>query len=177
MRETLSANLKAELDQSLSEGRAPNCEALLKLLRSKGCTISLKRPARAANNLERKLGLVRLVTEQATAVTGASSDEDNNLSSALVRLVQQHLFEMLVDLKTEELGKGDIAKIADSVAQMSRAAVMQQKWTAEWKLKIAERVGAAERQVVAEAKNAVIAGGLSDEAVERIRHVLMEIAE
>ena len=175
--ETLDADLKAELDRSLAEGRVANYNALLKWLKSNGCKISVAASCAGAGKLERKLELVRLVTEQATAVIGASRDDDNNLSAALLRLVQQHLFEMLVDLKTQELSQGDIAKLADSVAQMTRATVMQQRWTAELKLRIAERVGVAERKVVAEAENAVIAGGLSEDAAERIRRVLMEITE
>ena len=109
------------------------------------------------------------MTEQATAVIEASPDDDNNLSAALLRLVQQHLFEMLVDLKTEGLTQRDIAKLADSVAQMTRATVMQQKWASELKAKIVERVGAAEREVVAEVQHAAsVGGGLSAEAEARI---------
>lgn len=83
-----------------------------------------------------------------------------------------------MDLKTEGLTQKDIAKIADSVAQMTRATVMQQKWTSELKAKIVERVGAAEREVVAEVQQAAnVGGGLSAEAEARIRRILLEITE
>jgi hypothetical protein len=179
VRRTLSsAELKAELDRNLMDGRLPNYESLAKWLSTHGCKIIAARASSYRRGLEQKLDLVRLVTEQATAVIEASPDDDNNLSAALLRLVQQHLFEMLVDLKTEGLTQRDIAKIADSVAQMTRATVMQQKWASELKAKIAEKVGAAEREVVAEVQQAArVGGGLSTEAEARIRRILLEIAE
>ena len=173
-----NAELRTELDRNLMDGRLPNYEALAKWLSTQGCKIVARRRANYGRGLERKLDLVRLVTEQATAVIEASPADDNNLSAALLRLVQQHLFEMLVDLKTEGLTQQDIAKIADSVAQMTRATVMQQKWASELKAKIAERVGAAEREVVAEVQQAAsMGGGLSAEAEARIRRILLEITE
>jgi hypothetical protein len=173
-----NAELKAELDRNLMAGRLTNYEALVEWLQSQGCRIVPARAARSGRGLEQKLDLVRLVTEQATAVIEAAPDDDNNLSAALLRLVQQHLFEMLVDLKTEGLTQRDIAKIADSVAQMTRATVMQQKWASELKARIAEKVGAAEREVVAEVQQAARAGGgLSAEAETRIRRILLEITE
>lgn len=173
-----NAGLKAELDRNLMDGRLPSYEALAKWLSAQGCKIVAARSAGYGRGLEQKLDLVRLVTEQATAVIEASPDDDNNLSAALLRLVQQHLFEMLVDLKTEGLTQKDIAKIADSVAQMTRATVMQQKWTSELKAKIVERVGAAEREVVAEVQQAAnVGGGLSVDAEARIRRILLEITE
>ena len=173
-----NAELKAELDRKLMDGRLPSYEALAKWLGGQGCKIVGIRPSGYGRGLEQKLDLVRLVTEQATAVIEASPDDDNNLSAALLRLVQQHLFEMLVDLKTDGLTQRDIAKIADSVAQMTRATVIQQKWTSELKAKIAERVGAAEREVVAEVQRAAtVGGGLSTEAEARIRRILLEITE
>jgi hypothetical protein len=159
------------------DGRLPSYEALAKWLGAQGCKIVAARASSNGRGLEQKLNLVRLVTEQATAVIEASPDNDNNLSAALLRLVQQHLFEMLVDLKTEGLAQKDIAKIADSVAQMTRATVMQQKWTSELKAKIAEKVGAAEREVVAAVQQAANVGGLSAEAEARIRRILLEITE
>jgi hypothetical protein len=174
-----NAELKAELDRNLIEGRLANYEALAKWLGSQGYKIVAGQPPLSTSReLEQKLNLARLVTEQATAVIEASPDDDNNLSAALLRLVQQHLFEMLVDLKTEGLTQRDIAKLADSVAQMTRATVMQQKWASELKAKIVARVGAAEREVVAEVQHAAsVGGGLSAEAEARIRRILLEITE
>jgi len=174
---TLNAQLKAELDRSLAEGRLANYDTLAQWLRSKNCQISPAAGSNGEDKLERKLELVRLVTEQATAVIGVVPTDDNNLSAALLRLVQQHLFEMLVDLKTQGLKQSDIAKIADSVAQMTRATVMQQRWAEELKARIADRVGVAQRQVAAEVQNAAAAGGVSAEAEERIRRILLEITE
>lgn len=174
-----NAELKAELDRNLIEGRLANYEALAKWLGSQGCQIVAGQPPLSnSHELEQKLNLVRLVTEQATAVIEVAPDDDNNLSAALLRLVQQHLFEMLVDLKTEGLTQRDIAKLAGSVAQMTRATVMQQKWAGELRAKLVERVGAAEREVVAEMQQAAsLGGGLSAEAEARIRRILLEITE
>jgi hypothetical protein len=83
-----------------------------------------------------------------------------------------------MDLKAHDLTQRDVAKIADSVAQMTRASVMQQKWASDLKSKLAERVGAAEREVMVEAQLAAsVGGGLSLEAEARIRRILMGITE
>jgi hypothetical protein len=170
--------LRAELDLILRSGHMPDYDSLTRWLGSKNCKI-VEAPAPASSNgLEGKLELVRLVTAQATAVIEASPDADNNLTAALLRLVQQHLFDMLMDLKAHDLTQRDVAKIADSVAQMTRASVMQQKWASDLKSKLAERVGAAEREVMVEAQLAAsVGGGLSLEAEARIRRILMGITE
>jgi hypothetical protein len=172
------ADLAAALDLDLKDGRLVSYAALAKWLADKNWAIVEARPRFAGGSLERKLGLVRLVTQQATAVIEASPDADNNLSAALLRLVQQHLFEMLVDLKTHGLTQKDIAKLAETVAQMTRASVMQQKWASDLKSKYADRVDAAQQALIAEAQEAAnTGGGLSTEAETRIRRILMEIAE
>ena len=172
------AELTAELDFDLRSGRVGSYDALAQWLSERGWVLADASPRIAGDRLEHKLDLVRLVTQQATAVIEASPEADNNLSAALLRLVQQHLFEMLVDLKADGLTQKDIARLAESVAQMTRASVMQQKWASDLKSRYADRVGAAEHALIAEAQEAANAGGgLSAEAETRIRRILMEIAE
>lgn len=171
-------DFRAQLDLSLRDGQLAAYDALAAWLRNRGYEIVEASAPFSGGGLKQKLDLVRQVTEQATAVIDASPDADNNLSAALLRLVQQHLFEMLTHLKAHRLTQKDIAKIATSVAQMTRATVMHQKWASELKSRLAERVGAAEREVVAEARRAAsTGGGLSQEAETRIRTILMEITE
>jgi hypothetical protein len=168
----------AELDSKLKSGILSGHGAPPKSLRTKGDKIVEDRPRAFRNKLERKLALLRMVTEQATAVIEVSPDAENNLNAALLRLIQQHLFRMLVDLKTQDLGQEDIGKIAETVAQMTRATVLHQKWASEIKLKLAERVGNAKRELRAEAKRAAKSGGgMSPDTERRIRRILTGITE
>lgn len=171
--------VRAELDRRLIEGSFSGYRALAKWLGEQGCSITPSAVQRYGSQLELKLEAVKLATQQARAVVKASPDDDGKMNEALLRLVQQHLFYLLVELKTADVSKVNLAALARSVAQMARASVIQRKFAEEMRAKVAQRVGAAQRKVVQAVREAAAggSGGLSPQAEEAIRRALMEITE
>jgi hypothetical protein len=132
-------------------------------------TTSVKR---YANKLEQRLGAVRLATEQARAVVEAADDDDFEINEALLRLVQQHLFTVLVELNGADLNRANLPALARSVSALGRASILQKKYTEEMRVRIIDKVAAAQ-QAVETAK----ARGLSEAGAAQIKDALMEITE
>ena len=79
-------------------------------------------PADDAPALERKLNVVRRATEQARAILAAAPDDEAALSDALIRLVQQIDFDILVQLEADgaKVIPRALAEITRSVATLAR---------------------------------------------------------
>src|SRR5208282_247475 len=84
-------------------------------------------PADDAPALERKLNVVRRATEQARAILAAAPDDEAALSDALIRLVQQIDFDILVQLEADgaKVNPRALAEITRSVATLARASIQQ----------------------------------------------------
>lgn len=170
----LPAKLRVELDRRLLEGNFNNHGALARWLADQGYTISEQAVSRYGSRLERNLDAIRIATAQARAVVAAAGDDDLKMNEALLRLVQQHLFNVLVAHDPADPGGVNLAAIARSVAEIGRASIVQRKLVEETRARMAAKLGAAGRELDAAAEPN---GGLSPGAVDRIRKVLTEIAE
>lgn len=127
-----------------------------------------------APTLERKLEAVRRATAQARAFLAAAPDDEAAVSDALIRLVQQIDFDILVQLDAAGAGEVDPRALADitrSVATLARASVQQKRWIAETRAKLEAQVAAAGAQVA----DVMRQGGLSDDAARHIRNALLDI--
>ena len=114
------------------------------------------------------LDTLKLVTEQARAVVESAPDREGAVNDALVRLVQEKLFGVLIDLDPAVIKKEKLSYLAKAIADLGRASVLQKQWMA----KIAERTQAAAEQAVTVARK----GGLSELAVEEIRAKILGVA-
>ncbi len=170
----LPSKLRAELDRRLLEGNFSDYGALARWLSEQGYAIGEQAVSRYGSRLERHLDAVRIATAQARAVVAAAGDDDLRMNEALLRLVQQHLFNVLVALDPADPRGVNLAAIARSVAEMGRASIVQRKLVEETRARMAAKLGAAGREIDAAAEPD---GGLSPRAVDRIRRVLTEIAE
>lgn len=131
-------------------------------------------PVDATPVFERSVGAVRRATTQARAILAAAPDDEAVVSDALIRLVQQIDFDILLQLEAGGAGEVDprvLAEITRSVATLARASVQQQRWIAETRTNLAAKVAAAGAQVTAVIRR----GGLSDEAAAHIRNALLDI--
>ena len=119
-------------------------------------------------SFEERLKSLKLVTEQARAVVAASPDDDGAVNDALVRLTQEKMFGILMEIEVDP-EKVDLAKLARAVAELGKASVLQKRWQAE-----------ARRQALEEAaKEAGAAGksmGLTDEAVDQIQKRILGVS-
>lgn len=170
------ANVREELDRRLTAGDFADYRGLAHWLNEQGFEISAQSVWRYGSKLERKLEAVKLATVQAREIVKASPDDDDRINEALIRLVQQHLFAVLVELKSDRLSGSNLAALARSVGEIAKTAVMQKKAADEMRGAIREKLGAAEKQVVGAARDAAGERGLTPEAEARIRRALTEIA-
>jgi len=163
--EALPAEVKAWLDVALVEGNFSGYEQLEDELKARGHTIGKSSLHRYGSAFEQKLASLKMASEQAKAVVTAAPDEEGAVNEALMRLVQEHLFNLLM----AEDGQMDLPKVARAVAELGKASVTQAKWRAEVRTKAA---------AVAEAAAKIgRKGGLSDDSVNEIRRRILGIGE
>jgi len=169
-------DLKEQLDNLLSEGAMHTSRQLSLWLRDNGFQISHRCIADYRHNFERRLDSVRLATEQARIVCEQFKDDDAQMQGALMRLVQTRLFEILVVSKQEETSRRqrtsptvaavNVAALARCVSGLVKAETEHQKWAERARAGVA-----AVEKKVDEARTK----GLSKDAAEQIKAVLMEI--
>ena len=161
---TLPAEVKAWLDQALAENNFSDYEALAQELTERGYAISKSALHRYGQNFEERLSALKMASEQARAVVAAAPDEEGAVNEALMRLVQEHLFKLLMT----EGGQIDLPKVAKAVAELGKASIAQKKWQAE----VRAKAEAAATEVEKIAKK----GGLDAETVAEIRREILGVA-
>lgn len=156
--------VKHWLDQALADNNFSDYEALSTDLAARGFAISKSALHRYGQDFESKLSALKMASEQAKAVVLAAPDEEGAVNEALMRLVQEHLFKLLMT----EGDQIDLPKVAKAVAELGRASVVQKKWQTEFR----ERAEAAASKVEKIAKK----GGLNAETVNAIRREILGVA-
>lgn len=160
----LPVEVKAWLDQALAENNFSDYEALAEELTARGYAISKSALHRYGQNFEERLSALKLASEQARAVVAAAPDEEGAVNEALMRLVQEHLFKLLMT----DGDQIDLPKVAKAVAELGKASVVQKKWQAEMRAK----AEAAASQVEKIARK----GGLDAATVAEIRREILGVA-
>ncbi|WP_072450766.1 MULTISPECIES: DUF3486 family protein [unclassified Pseudomonas] len=160
----LPPEVKEWLDQALVESNFSGYEALSSELGSRGYSIGKSALHRYGSEFEVKLASLKMASEQAKAVVQAAPDDEGAVNEALMRLVQEHLFKLLMtDNKPI-----DLPKVAKAVAELGRASVVQKKWQAE----VRDKAAAAADKVEKIAKK----GGLDAKTVDQIRRSILGVA-
>jgi len=188
----LPKELLLELERKLREEDFESYRELSKWLADKGYAISHAALHKHHVKFEQHLEAIKLATAQAREIVAASPDDDNQISEALLRLVQTALFEVLVELRehrarptdesrrktptvVSEPGRNppnlNLAVLGRTVANLGRAAIAQKKWIAQTRAVVREKVGEAKETLSKAEKGA----GLSGEAAEKIRAALAGI--
>ena len=123
--------VKAWLDKALAENGFSEYETLAAELSAQGFSISKSALHRYGQDFESKLSALKMASEQARAVVAAAPDEEGAVNEALMRLVQEHLFKILM-----ADGKSfDLPKVAKAVAELGKASIAQKKWQTEYREK------------------------------------------
>lgn len=160
----LPPEVKSWLDRALVDGNFGDYAALSDLLMERGFAISRSALQRYGQSFEERLSALKLASEQAKAVVLAAPDEEGAVNEALMRLVQEHLFKLLMS----EGGDIDLPKVARAVAELGKASVVQKKWQTE----VRARAEAAAAQVEKIARK----GGLNADTVAEIRREILGVA-
>ena len=160
----MPAEIKEWLDRALAENNFSDYELLAEELKARGYAISKSALHRYGQAFETRLSALKMASEQARAVVAAAPDEEGAVNEALMRLVQEHLFKLLM----AEEGEFELPKVARAVAELGRATVTQKKWQAEVRAR-AEAAAAAVEKIAKK-------GGLSAESVDQLRREILGIA-
>ena len=97
----LPAAVKKWLDGALIDGNFSGYEELAAELKGRGFDISKSGLHRYGSSFDDRLRALKLVTEQAKAVVQAAPDEEDAVTEALVRLTQEKLFTVVMDLNVD----------------------------------------------------------------------------
>lgn len=165
----LPDGVKRELDKRLITGSFSDYRALSEWLRDQGFEISHAAIHRYGQAFEERLAAIKIASEQARAVSEAVGDNEGVMSDALISLVQEKAFDVLVNLQTEDpVAFAKIfPKMGIMVAKLSKASVDQKRWMAQAKSKAKDT---AEEVVRAVKKN-----GISEKTAEEIRKKILGI--
>lgn len=168
--DSLPSDDRAVIEEVLIKYNFQNYRGMVEELAERGFEIKRSTLNRWGQEFEQRCNLLRTVTQQAEAIVKASPDEKNAINDALIRLVQEKVFNLLLELeKSEEvLDFKSIATLSRSVHNLAKASVQQKKWQQE----VQERAQAAADEVGQMARQA----GLGDDAVNLIMNRVLGIA-
>lgn len=159
--------VKAWLDAALIDGNFADYELLAGDLKAKGYDISKSSLHRYGSQFEAKLAAVKLATEQAEAIAKAVPDDENALGDALLRVIQEKTFSMLMNM--EEDPKIGFAKLASIAIDSGFSSTNIKDFRSKVKTKA--------REAAAEVTATVKQAGLSDDTVAQIKRKILGIAE
>jgi len=132
----LPEGVRQELEQRLVRGGFAGYEQLAEWLGVQGFEISKSSIHRYGQQFESRLRALKVATDQAKAISDASSDDEGAMNEALIRLVQTKTFEILVALEEDEAPE-NLSKIGRMVADLARASISQKKWAEQTRAKVA----------------------------------------
>jgi hypothetical protein len=133
-------------------------------LQELGFEISKSAVHRWGQNFEDRVRSLKTITQQAKAVVEASPDEDGAVNDALIRLVQEKVFTLLIDFEIDP-EKVDINKLTRSVADLARSSVSQKKLSAQIRKEMRE-------EQLAKIEHAVEVGDYSREAAAEAKRIM-----
>ena len=166
--EQLPKAVKEWLDKALVEGNFSGYEALAEHLKGLGHDLSKSGLHRYGADFERSLRAIKLATEQARAVNEAASDDGNDLSDALLRVVQEKAFTALTKMSEEDTKRLSFASLAKIASESGFASTTVK----EFRAKTREKAKVAASEVAAIVKKA----GLTNEAAKEIQAKILGIA-
>lgn len=163
----LPKQVKEWLDTALVEGNFSGYQLLEAELKERGFQVSKSAIHRYGQQFEERLQTLKLASEQAKAIVTAAPDDEGAVNEALMRLVQEKLFQVMLDFEVDPTKPLNLASAAKAIAELGRASVTQKKYAAE--VKAAAQIAADKVEKIARK------GGLSSNAVQTIRKEILGI--
>ncbi len=169
---TLPPELKEWLDAQLIRGGFSDYVQLAADLKARGESVSKSALHRYGSQFEKRMAQLKMSNEQARALVDASPDDEDKLGAAVIRLTQDRIFQLLVDLEIDP-DSVDVNKLFKNAAEIGKASVTQKKFTMEARAAIED---AARKKVLEEQRAKLEAmptkGGVTAETKAAIREAL-----
>ncbi|MGH7838547.1 MAG: DUF3486 family protein, partial [Candidatus Binataceae bacterium] len=171
----LPEELRKELDDRLIKGSSSDYLGLEAWLRRRGFQISRASINRYGHDLEQRAQTIALATRQARAITEATPDDEIAMGDALVRLVQERIFAVLVDsdllLESGKLDMADLSRLSTAIGELDHVTITQRRWASETRGRLEEQKKSADKEIAKLTQSR----GLSHDAADKIRTCLLEI--
>ena len=169
---TLPPELKEWLDAQPIRGGFSDYVQLAADLKARGESVSKSALHRYGSQFEKRMAQLKMSNEQARALVDASPDDEDKLGAAVIRLTQDRIFQLLVDLEIDPESV-DVNKLFKNAAEIGKASVTQKKFTMEARAAIED---AARKKVLEEQRAKLEAmptkGGVTAETKAAIREAL-----
>lgn len=162
----LPKEVKEWLDKALIEGNFSGYEALEEELTGRGFAISKSGIHRYGKEFKERIEGIRKSTEMAKMLAAEAGDDEGALNDALVRILQDKLFNVVMDLKVDP-AKINVASLSKSIADLARASISQKKFMAEVKNKA--------KSAADNIKDKAKKGGLSEDVIRQIEEQVLGI--
>jgi hypothetical protein len=168
---TLPEPIRAWLDETLAANGGQQFAALEAELATKGYKISDSSLQRYhVNDLEPRLKALKLATESARTVAAAMGENDGTMLEALTGLCQERLFNLLLEVDTENIDGTILSKLARAISNLATASINVKKHVADARAK-------ALNEAADTVKKAAAKAGLSAATAEDIRLQILGIGQ
>ena len=134
---TLPPQLKEWLDNELIARGFGDYVQLAADLKARGAEVSKSSLQRYGSPFEKRMAQLKMSNEQARALVDAAPDDEDKLGAAVIRLTQDRIFQLLVDLEIDPESV-DVNKLFKNAAEIGKASVSQKKFTMEARAAIEE---------------------------------------
>lgn len=162
----LPEDVRQALEQKLIASGFSDYIALENWLAEQGFEISKSSLHRWGQNFEERCSTLRVATQQAKAIVEASPDDEGAMAEALMRLMQERLFTILLELEVDPK-KVNIGAVAKALAPIARASIALKRYSTE----VRDRARAAADAV----ERVASSGGLSQDKVAALREQILGI--
>lgn len=169
---SLPPELKEWLDAELVRRGFGDYVQLAADLKARGADVSKSALQRYGSPFEQRMAQLKMASEQARALVDAAPDEEDKLGAAVVRMTQERIFKLLMelDINAEDV---DVNKLFKNAAEIGKASVSQKRFSSEVRQQIEAE---ARRKVLEEQRAALDAmpnkGGVTTQTKLEIRKAL-----
>jgi hypothetical protein len=168
----LPPELKEWLDAELVKRGFGDYVQLAADLKARGAEISKSALQRYGSPFEQRMAQLKMASEQARALVDAAPDEEDKLGAAVVRMTQEKIFNLLMELEINAADV-DVNKLFKNAAEIGKASVTQKRFSMEARAALKEE---ARRELLEEqaAKLAAMPnkGGVTADTKAAIREAL-----
>lgn len=168
----LPPQLKEWLDDELMARGFGDYVQLAADLKARGAEVSKSALQRYGSPFEQRMAQLKLASEQARALVDAVPDEEDKLGAAVVRMTQEKIFKLLMELEIDPEDV-DVNKLFKNAAEIGKASVTHKRFSREARAAIREE---ARREMLEEQKARLDAmghqAGVTPETKQAIREAL-----
>ena len=127
---SLPPELKEWLDAELVKRGFGDYVQLAADLKARGADVSKSSLQRYGSPFEQRMAQLKMASEQARALVDAAPDDEDKLGSAVVRMTQEKIFNLLMelDIKSEDV---DVNKLFKNAAEIGKASVAHKRFGME----------------------------------------------